>query len=164
MIGGVPFCQLVAFLAVADEPRARRYILTHPRANRSLPKIRATLAEHIHPEVMAALERANPWLLSDDDGDDTRHRIREALREAGTAGLNRAQLQARLQRVPVKERDQALEGLVGAMEVHIEHERTRGRLAHRYRLAQFAHGIASADEMRNPFSGWTRPLTLEPLD
>lgn len=141
---------LIARLVAGDGATVRSYMARLPYDLRV--HVVDEVREHALPAHWALFLETAPW-LAEIEPRGVRERIVAALRAAGAAGLNRSQVQVALRRVPVPEIGAALDGLVDAMEVQIVRERTKGRPADRYRLAEFADINATpANLNRNPFA------------
>lgn len=151
------FDRLIAALARGNDEWARDYLTHFPRTERAVPAIRAGLAQRVTPGAMAEFERVAPWLLSD-DANDTPARVLAALREAGAEGLTASELAERLRRVPTEDIAAAVNTMREAGDVMVERKRTKGRIAYVHRLAEFARGKATVDEMANPFAFTPEPM------
>lgn len=143
---------LVAHLATGDAAGARRLFagMREPEAARE------ALLANVLPDHMAAFVRIAPWLMEPVDKLSTR--ILAALDAAGRAGLTRTQLRTKVSRVDPVERDETLDRLIRARDVHIERPRTGGAKREVFRLADHARGIWPANINADP--GAYRP----PLD
>lgn len=141
----------IAMLAAGETREAQRYLLHFPRADRTPASIRDVLASRVHHEVLEVFFRLAPWLASD-EVDDTPERVRLALEEAGTDGLNLTELARTVRNVRPDVMAVVLDGLVESREVVFEREKTGGRIANRYRLEKFAGGIKAANEQDDPFA------------
>lgn len=145
--------KLICLLARGDSDGAVRYLNFFRPEDRAPPAVRALLESATHPEVMPMLMGVAPWLAGDELPTFGRpklsapDRIRALLQEAGEVGAQRSAIRRALG----PEGLQALDELVEAGDVTLERERTGGRKAARYRLAEFSEGIAVA-QPHNPFA------------